>query len=101
MDMNQENNKQKLDLETLEHVAGGVYQTVDTGVDGLNAVVRTGPSKTEKQIASLPNGTVVDQVGDLVYDRVSQRYFAPVTYIDKNGTLKNGWIAASIIGIRR
>ena len=51
MDMNQENNKQKLDLETLEHVAGGVYQTVDTGVDGLNAAIRTGPSKTEKQIA--------------------------------------------------
>ena len=51
----------ELNLNEMEQVSGGVLRTIDTGVEGLNAKLRNGPSmKGTKQIASLPNGTLVD-----------------------------------------
>ena len=65
-------------------------------------IVRQGPSKGKKQIASLPNGTVVDTVSDqLVYDPVADRNFVQVTFTDKYGKQKTGWIASSIPGMKR
>ena len=43
--------------DEMENVTGGVWRTVNTGVSGLNAALRNGPSKGSKQIASLPNKT--------------------------------------------
>jgi len=87
----------ELNLDQLEQVQGGVWRTVNTGVKGLNAALRAESNKSSTQIASLPNGTQVDTVTDeLVYDPVSGRNFVKVKV---NG--KTGWIAASIIGMKR
>lgn len=87
----------KLKPDEMENISGGVWRTVDTGVSGLNAALRNGPSKGSKQIASLPNKTQVDTVTDqVVYDPVSGRNYVKVTV---NG--QTGWIAASIIGLPR
>ena len=87
----------ELKPDEMENISGGVWRTVNTGVSGLNAALRNGPSKRSKQIASLPNKTQVDTVTDqVVYDPVSGRNFVEVTV---NG--QTGWIAASIIGLPR
>ena len=87
----------ELNLDQLEQVQGGVWRTVNTGVKGLNAALRAESKKSSTQIASLSNGTQVDTVTDeLVYDPVSGRNFVKVKV---NG--KTGWIAASIIGMKR
>ena len=92
----------ELSLDEMNQVSGGVYRTVDTGKEGLNAAVRSGPSKGERQIASLPNGTVVDTVSDqLIDDPVAGRHFVEVRYTDRNGQVKTGWIASSIMGMKR
>ena len=91
-------NTRELNQDEMEQVSGGVWRTVNTGVSGLNAALRDGPSKQgTKQIASLPNGTQVDTITDqVVYDPASGRNYVEVTV---NG--KRGWIAASIVGLPR
>ena len=89
--------KRALNPDEIENVTGGVWRTVNTGVSGLNAALRNGPSKGSKQSASLPNKTQVDTVTDqVVYDPVSGRNFVKVKV---NG--QTGWIAASIVGLPR
>ena len=96
------NKKTELSLDEMEQVVGGVNRTVNTGVADLNAAVRSGPSKADKQIASLPNGTVVNTISDtLVFDPVAGRNFVEVTYTDRDGNLCTGWIASSILGMKR
>lgn len=95
-------NMQELNLSDMEQVTGGVKRTVDTGIDGLNAAIRSGASKSSRQIASLPSGTVVDTITDKrVYDPVSERSFVEIRFIDKYGKEATGWIAASIVGLPR
>ena len=91
-------NMTELKMDELNQVSGGVLRTVNTGYPNLNAKLRNGPSISgTNQIASLPNGTVVDTVTDeRVYDLASGRSFVQVTV---NG--QTGWIAASIIGLPR
>ena len=88
----------ELNQEELGQVSGGVWRTVNTGVEGLNAKLRNGPStKGTKQIASLLNGTQVNTLTDqVVFDPASGRNFVEVT-VDG----KVGWIAASIVGLPR
>ena len=87
----------ELNLNQMKQVTGGVWRMVNTGVSGLNAALRNGPGKNNKQIASLQNGTQVDTVTDqVVYDSVSGRNFVEV---DVNGM--RGWVAASIVGLPR
>ena len=94
--------KTELSLDEMEQVNGGMYRTVNTGQSGLNAAVRSGPSKSDSQIASLPNGTGVDTVSDeLVFDPVGGRNFVEVTFTDKYGVTRTGWIASSILGMKR
>ena len=93
--------KKELNLEEMGKVAGGVLRTVNTNCD-LNAAVRKGPSKKDSQIASLPNGTVVDTISDqLAYDPVAGRHFVEVCSTSKHGQEKTGWIASSILGMKR
>lgn len=88
---------QELSMNEMEQVTGGVWREVQTGVAGLDAALRKEPRKSSKQIGHIPNGTMVDTVTDqLVYDSESGRNFVQVSV---NG--KVGWIAASIIGLRR
>ena len=89
-----ENKRTELSLDEMDQVVGGVNRTVNTGMDDLNAAVRSGPSKGDRQIASLPNGTVVDTVSDiLVYDPVAGRNFVEVTYTDRGGVTRTGCLA--------
>lgn len=93
---------QKLNPEDMAQVTGGVLRTVQTGIDGMNAAVRSGPAKSNKQIASLPNGTVIDTISDqLVYDPEAGRNFVEITFTDKKGNTQTGWIASSIVGLKR
>ena len=95
-------NMKELSMEAMEQVTGGVVRTVNTGIDGLNAAIRCGAGKSFKQIASLPNGTKVDTVTDkVVYDADSGRNFVEITFTDKSGKSRNGWVAASIVGLPR
>ena len=97
-----ENKRTELSLDEMDQVVGGVNRMVNTGMDDLNAAVRSGPSKGNRQIASLPNGTVVNTISDkLVFDPVAQRHFVEVTYTDAEGVTRTGWIASSILGLKR
>ena len=97
-----DNVKKELSLEEMDQVSGGVYRKVNTGKAGLNAAVRVGPSKGDRQIASLSNGTIVDTISDkLVYDPVAGRHFVEITFTDKGGVTRTGWIASSILGMKR
>ena len=89
--------RKELNMNEAEQVTGGVWHTVNTGVDGLDAALRSEPRKGSKQIDHISNGTKVNSVSDEpVYDPVSGRNFVQVT-IDG----KTGWIAASILGLPR
>ena len=100
-DCHMNENRIELNEETLENVVGGTSRTVRTGVDGLNAAVRLAPAKDSKQIASLPNGTIVNTISDeLVYDPVAGRNFVEITFTYR-GEQKTGWMASSILGLKR
>ena len=89
--------KKELSTEEMGQVSGGVWRTVQTGVQGLDAALRAEARKSSRQIGHVSNGTQVDTVTDqLVYDPDSGRNFVQVTVIGKTG-----WIAASIIGLPR
>ena len=90
-------NMKELNLDEMEHVAGGVWRTVKTGVIGLNAALLAEPRKSSKQIGHIPNGIDVDTVtDDLIYDSDSHQNYVKVTY---NG--KTGYVASSILGMPR
>ena len=93
--------KIELSLDQMEQATGGVYRTVNTCVADLKAAVRKGPGKSYGQVASLPNGTVVDTISEPVYDSVAGRHFVEVTFTDKGGVSRTGWIATSILGMKR
>ena len=90
-------NNHELSMDEMSQVSGGVWHTVNTGVSGLDAALRAEPRKSSRQIGHIPNGTDVDTVSDtLVYDPDSHRHFVQVRY---NG--KIGWVASSILGMKR
>ncbi len=89
--------QRELGMEEMDQVSGGVWRTVNTGIEGMDAAFRAEPRKSSKQIGHLSNGTQVDTVSDqLVYDPESGRNFVQITVGGKTG-----WIAASIIGLKR
>ena len=95
-----ENNRQQINENMLENVTGGVLRTVNTGT-GDKAVVRSGPSTGKRQIASLVNGTKVDTIGNPVYDEASDRHWIQVSFTDQNGAVRTGWMATSLLGMKR
>ena len=84
----------KINVDALENVVGGVTKTVDTNTT-QNAAVRSGPGTNFEQIASLKNGTKVNYTGRVEYSRKDGRNFAEIS------SPVYGWIAASIIGLDR
>ncbi len=89
--------KRELSLNDMEQVSGGIWHTVNTGASGLDAALRAEPRKNSRQIGHIPNRIEVDTVSDeLFYDPDSNRHFVQVRY---NG--KIGWVASSILGLRR
>ncbi|MBO4836349.1 MAG: SH3 domain-containing protein [Clostridia bacterium] len=95
-----ENRRKIISEDALEQVTGGVLRTVNTGTSD-KAVVRSGPSTGKRQIASLANGVQVDTIGDPVYDEASGRHWIQVNFTDQNGTRRTGWMATSLLGMRR
>ncbi|MBR2664456.1 MAG: SH3 domain-containing protein [Clostridia bacterium] len=93
-----ENNRKMLNAEEAAQVTGGVHRKINTGVDGLDAALRKEARKGSKQIGHIPNGTIIDTITDeLVYDPESGRNFVQVLLDDG----RTGWVAASIIGMKR
>ena len=87
----------ELNLNDMEQVTGGVGRTVNTGVQGLNAALRLEPRKASKQIGSIPNGSHVDTIDNVLhYDPAAGRNFVLVSW---NG--KVGYVASSIVGLPR
>ncbi len=91
----------ELSLNEMEQISGGTNRTVNTG-SNMNAALRKGPSKGYGQIASLPNGTPVNTLtNNLIWDEDSGRHFVEIEFYDKNGVYRTGWIASSLVGMRR
>lgn len=90
---------EELSLDMLEQVTGGVFKTIRTGTLE-NAAVRARPG-TGKVVRSLPNGTRVDTVGAPVFDAATGRNWIKIKYTTSHNKVKEGWIAASIVGLPR
>ena len=90
----------ELKMEEMDQVVGGVNRTVNTGTDD-KAAIRKGPGKEYGQITSIVNGTVVNTIGDPVFDEASQRHFIQIEFYDRNGNFRSGWIATSLVGMKR
>ena len=92
------NTRKMLNENEIAQVIGGIIRKVNTGIEGLDAALRLRPEKSSKQISHLKNGTLVDTITDaLEYDPVSGRTFVEVQLDDG----RTGYIAASIIGMKR
>ncbi len=100
MDNEKNPNKNELTPDMLDNVVGGVFRTVDTGTTD-KAAVHSGQDTGTKQIAALENGSVVDTIGNSVYDSTSGRNFIQISFTDKYGKAQIGWIAASLVGLPR
>ena len=88
---------QELSMNEMEQVTGGVWHEVETGMDGVDAAVRAEPKKSSRQIGHIPNGTMVNTTSDtLYYDADSRRHYVEVNW---NGRI--GYVASSILGLRR
>ena len=88
----------ELGLDELESVTGGRTATINTGTCD-DAAIRNAPGNGTI-IASLANGTLVNTIGTPVYDPASDRNWIMVEFRKKN-RLMNGWVAASIVGLKR
>ena len=88
----------ELSMDELEKVTGGAIATVNTGTPE-KAAIRESPGNGHI-ITSLLNGTQVDTVGDLFYDAGTGRNWIKVRFKYK-GKITTGWIAASIVGLKR
>ena len=93
----------ELSLNEMEQVSGGKSRTVNTGISGVNAALRKGPSKGSRQLTSIPNGTTVNTLNEnnLVWDDVARRYFVEIEFYDQNGGYHTGWVASSLVGLKR
>ena len=90
----------ELNDNLMAEVIGGINKTVNTGT-GDKAAIRKGPGKGYGQITSLVNGTSVNTISNPVWDDVSGRHFIEVEFYDRNGVYRTGWIATSLIGMKR
>ncbi len=93
--------RKNLNLDEMAQVIGDVNRTINTGTSD-KAQIRTGPGTGFGRLVSLMNGTVVNTVTDeLVWDEQSGRHFVEVQFTGKDGKMKTGWIASSIVGMKR
>jgi len=91
----------EMSADELAGVTGGSLRYINTGMDS-KAQIRSAPSTAAGRQDTLTNGTPVDTISErnLVYDEVSGRHFVQISY-EKNGVTKYGWIASSLVGLRR
>ena len=92
-----EDKMQELSLNQMEQVLGGYECPINTGTSD-KAAFRSAARKSASQIGSLTNGTIVEvDKNTLTYDPVSRRNFVMVTTQDG----RQGWVAASFVGLKR
>ena len=90
-------NMKELNLNEMENVTGGRLLIVNTGIEGVNAVIRKEPRKDSGRIGSIPNGTQVEvDVSTITYDPGSGRSFVKVVSAGRTG-----WVASSLVGLPR
>ena len=97
--MNENNGIRELSIEEMENVTGGT--NIDTGMDS-NAGVwkRFEDIATKKADYSLKNGTDVTIIGTPQFNNVKRRNYVEIQFKSK-GKIKKGWVAASIVGLKR
>jgi len=94
-------NYEELDLEQLEQISGGSTAPINTG-DDQNAGIwaRWESIGVRKADDSLKNGTMVHIIGAPRYHEGKHRNYVEIAYTHK-GKMKKGWVAASIVGLKR
>lgn len=97
--MNENNGIRELSIDEMENVTGGTE--IDTGMDG-NAGVwkRFEDIATKRADYSLKNGTDVTILGASRFNEVKKRHYVEIQFKSK-GKFKKGWVAASIVGLKR
>ena len=82
-------------------VSNGTRKVYHVHTYGGTLNLRRGPGKGYGQITSIVNGTPVNTISDPVWDDVSGRHFIEIEFYDRNGIFRTGWIATSLIGMKR
>ena len=92
-------NFEELSLNELERISGGA--AITTGSDQSAGIWRKFESiGVAKANDSLPNGTTVTVVGSPRFNEVKGRNYVQIEYT-KKGKTRQGWVAASIVGLKR
>ena len=95
------NDYEELSLNELEQVTGGKVAYISTGEDQNAGIWKKWDSiGIKKADDSLENGTAVNIVGTPRYHRAKGRNYVEIEY-KKKGSKKKGWVAASIVGLKR
>ena len=94
-------NYRELDLNELENVSGGKTAPINTGSDQNAGVWKEFETiATRKADDSLENGTPVNIIGAPTFHEGKGRNYVQIEYV-KKGRAKKGWVAASIVGLKR
>ena len=97
--MNENNGFRELSLEEMENITGGTE--VDTGMDSNAGVWKRFEDIANKRASySLKNGTDVTIIGVPRFNDVKKRHYVEIQFKSK-GKIKKGWIASSIVGLKR
>ena len=91
-----EKNMRELSLDEMDQVSGGVIYTINTGRSGKKATVFTVSSNGFDVIDFLPTGTKVDMSPTQPQNPTGLK-LVQVTYCDRNGNPKTGWIDPSLL----
>lgn len=95
-----EMNIKELSLDELETISGGTA-VINTGTSQNAGIWKKWESiASGKANDSLENGTKVEVIGKPRYNEAKGRNYVLITYL-KKGVVKKGWIAASIVGLKR
>ena len=93
-------NVKELSLCEMEAVSG-VTVAINTGTSQNAGIWKKWESiASGKANDSLENGTKVEVIGKPRYNEAKGRNYVLITYL-KKGVMKKGWIAASIVGLKR
>ena len=95
-----ENYVKELSLDELEAVNGGTA-VINTGTSQNAGIWKKWENiASGKASDSLENGTKVEVMGSPRYNEAKGRNYVLISYL-KKGLLKQGWVAASIVGLKR
>ena len=95
------NDYEELTLEEMERISGGATAPINTGDDQNAGIWRKWEYiGVRKANDSLKNGTMVNIIGAPKFHEGKRRNYVQIAYTNKGKMLK-GWVAASIVGLKR